>query len=395
MSVFKASFNILKRNLNPFILTLTISIVISFAYSTSTTTPTENVELDKMTIAIFNEDQGSDSKALTEYLTKTMKVVPIKKQQAAIDDAIFFGKVDYVLTIPKNFSDRIQQNQQPNLTTQTKPDSFNKAYVDSIVNTYLTTFQFYNEAFPEKNSQEIVQLTNNNVKIKGEINFDASFALIKSNISAGRVFSILAYTMFASIFSLITLINLSFNRAEIKRRNSCSPVSSRKFSRQQLLIGFLFSIVVWFVFVAFATLFSNIRFNQYGLYFMLNAFLLLLVALSFSVFVSGIISNMDMVSGINNVFILGSAFISGIFVPAEILPDIVTKVAAFTPSYWYSQNCVLIGKTVHFDAQFVADFQFNALILLVFAILFFLLAMLTKQERGGLKFSFDKNVLEN
>ncbi|MBP2097878.1 ABC transporter permease [Enterococcus rivorum] len=390
MSVFKASFNILKRNLNPFILTLAISIGISFAYSTSSSTPSENVELDKMTIAIFNEDKGSDSQGLTKYLKKTMHVVPLKKQQAAIDDAIFFEKVDYVLTIPKNFSEMIEQNKQPDLTTQTKPNSFNKAYVDSIINTYLTTFQFYREAFPEKSSQEIVQLTTDNVKTKGKIKFDSSFALIKANRSAGKVFSVLAYTMFASIFSLITLINLSFNKPEIKRRNSCSPISNRKFSRQQFLVGFLFSIVVWGVFVSFAKLFSNIRFDQHGIYFILNTFLLLLVALSFSVFISGLISNMDMVSGINNVFILGSAFISGIFVPTEILPDIVTKVAAFTPSYWYAKNCSLIGKTVHFDANFSADFQFNALILLVFALLFFLLAMVTRRDRGGLKISFAK-----
>ncbi|OEH81283.1 hypothetical protein BCR26_05310 [Enterococcus rivorum] len=319
-----------------------------------------------------------------------MHVVPLKKQQAAIDDAIFFEKVDYVLTIPKNFSEMIEQNKQPDLTTQTKPNSFNKAYVDSIINTYLTTFQFYREAFPEKSSQEIVQLTTDNVKTKGKIKFDSSFALIKANRSAGKVFSVLAYTMFASIFSLITLINLSFNKPEIKRRNSCSPISNRKFSRQQFLVGFLFSIVVWGVFVSFAKLFSNIRFDQHGIYFILNTFLLLLVALSFSVFISGLISNMDMVSGINNVFILGSAFISGIFVPTEILPDIVTKVAAFTPSYWYAKNCSLIGKTVHFDANFSADFQFNALILLVFALLFFLLAMVTRRDRGGLKISFAK-----
>lgn len=391
MPVFKASFHILKRNLKTFLLTLAISIGISYAYSSSSTASTENGSLDKMTIAIFNEDQGSESKALTTYLAKTMTIEPLKKQQQAIDDALFFEKVDYVVTIPTNFSEMIQQNKQPKLVTQAKPISFNKTYVDSIINHYLTTWQFYKEAFPDKSNQAIIKLTNTNVATKGPIDFDSSFAALEANRSAGIVFSILAYTMFASIFSLIMLINLSFNRIDIKRRNRCSPVSSRKFSRQQFIIGFLFSFIVWFVFVAFALFFSTIGFGQHGFYFLLNTFLLLLVALSFAVFISGVVTNMDMVSGINNVFILGSAFISGVFVPAEILPDIVTKVAAFTPSYWYNQNCVLIGQSVDFNAQFLADFRFNTSILIVFTVLFFLLAMLTKRERGGLKISFTRN----
>lgn len=97
-----------------------------------------------------------------------------------------------------------------------------------------------------------------------------------------------------------------------------------------------------------------------------------------------------MVGAVNNTFILGSSFIGGVFVPSEILPDVVNKVASFTPTYWYVRNNELIGGSLNLDSAFMKDFQFNSFILLIFALIFFLLAMLTKKERGGLKISLFK-----
>lgn len=395
MSVFKATFSIMKKNLGTMILALAISLGISFAYSSSFSIDSKETELDKMTVVIFNKDQGNTTKQLESYLKETMNVVSLKDTQETIDDALFFGKVDYVLTIPNTFSQSLRQGQLSDLVIQVKPDSFNQVYVDSIINNYLSTYQFYQEAFPEKSETDLIHLTTQNVKTAGKINFDSSFNQLKKNRASSKVFGVLAYTMFMSIFSAITLVSLAFNRKEIKQRNNCSPLSKRTFSRQQFLVQFGFCLVIWALFVCLVLLVTKSSFDQYAFYFILNTLLLFIVAVSFSNLIGGIISNPDMISGINNVFILGSAFVSGVFVPAEILPDIVTKVASFTPSYWYMRSCTLIGNTSQFNTDFHTRFQFNSLILIIFAFIFFLLAMITRKEQINLTFSLRKPTPEN
>lgn len=395
MSVFKATFSIIKKNLSTLILALAISLGISFAYSNSFSTSSNNTELDKMNVAIFNKDQGDTAQHLESYLKQTTNVVSLIDTQEKIDDALFFGKIDYVLTIPKSFSQTIKKGQIPKLAVQVKPDSFNQVYVDSIINNYLSTYQFYQEAFPEKSESDLIELTATNVKIAGKVNFDSSYNQLKKNRASSKVFGVLAYTMFMTIFSTITLISLAFNRKEIKLRNYCSPLSKRKFSRQQFLVQLGFCLVIWIIFVSLVLFVTKSSFNQSTTYFILNTLSLFLVAVSFSNLIGGIISNPDMVSGINNVFILGSAFVSGIFVPAEILPDIVTKIASFTPTYWYMKNCTLIGNTTQFNNNFLTKFQFNTIILVIFAFIFFLLTLLTRKEQIRLTLPFRKTVTEN
>lgn len=393
MSVFKATLGILKKNLGTLILALAISLGISFVYSGSSSNSTSS-ELEKITMVIFNKDQGNTADHLEHYLNKTMNVVSLENTQETIDDALFFGKVDYVLTIPPSFSKTVNQGQQPDLSIQVKPDSFNQVYVDSIINNYLSTYQFYQKAFPSKTEAEIAKLTTQNVETTGKVNFASSYDQAKKNTTTGKVFGVLSYTMFMTIFSAITLVSLAFNRKEIKLRNNCSPLSKRAFSRQQFTIQLGFCLVLWFLFVSLILFVTKSSFDLYSGYFILNTLLLFIVAVSFSNLIGGIISNPDMISGINNVFILGSAFVSGVFVPTEILPDIVIKIASFTPTYWYMRNCTLIGNTTKFNDDFLRNFQFNALILLIFSLIFFLLAMLTRKEQGGLKFSFRKSITQ-
>ncbi|WP_430606489.1 ABC-2 type transport system permease [Enterococcus sp. AZ170] len=395
MSVFKATFSIMKKNLGTLVLALAISLGISFAYSSSFSTDSKETELAKMNVVIFNKDQGSIAKQLENYLNETMNVVSLKDTQETIDDALFFGKVDYVLTIPKTFSHSLNQGQLSDLMIQVKPDNFSQVYVDSVINNYLSTYQFYQETFPEKSETDLIKLTTKNVKTAGKINFDSSFNQLKKNRASSKVFGVLAYTMFMTIFSAITLVSLAFNRKEIKQRNNCSPFSKRKFSRQQFLVQFGFCLIIWVLFVSLVLFVTKSSFDYYTFYFILNTLLLFILAVSFSNLIGGIIGNPDMVSGINNVFILGSAFVSGIFVPAEILPDIVTKIASFTPSYWYMRNCTLIGNTSQFNNDFRTSFLFNSLILIIFAFIFFLLAMITRKEQLNLKLALKKTTTEN
>jgi ABC-2 type transport system permease protein len=389
MSVFKATFAIFKKNSATLILSLAISVFISFTYSVSYGKPAE--QLTKPTIAVFNRDHGALAQHLETYLAKSLTVVSIKDTQESVDDALFFKKVDSVVTIPASFSEKIEQRKRANLPVRVSPDSFSQVYIDSLLNNFLSTYQFYQSAFPAKTGTELMALTQKNLQTKGTVHFDSSYLQLKRQESAGRVFGVLSYTLFMTIFGTITLASLAFNRKEIKTRNSCSPISKRMFAIQHLGIQLILCLAIWGIFVSVVLLTSKSAFGKTTLYFILNTVLLFLISVSFSIFIGRIVSNSNMITGINNVFILGSAFISGVFVQADILPEMVTKAASFTPTYWYMKNCTLIGKTLQFNQAFLNEFLFNSFILLLFTGIFLLLTLLTNKERAAFHFSLKKS----
>lgn len=391
MSVFKTFYYILRENKISILLGFAISIGISFMYAGNLNSNESSFEATESKIAIFNKDDSPEAAALVDYLKNTMDYVAFKGNQEAIDDALYFEELNYVLEIPEGFGTALQaENSNEKLAVQVKAGSFNQVYVDNIINHYLSTYQFYTTAFPQKTADEINQLTIDNVKEKGQINFDKNFNQLEKNQGTAGVFSVISYGLFMTIFSGISIVNLAFNRDEIRRRNSCSPISKKRFSRQLMTSSLLFSGAVWAAFIAYTLVYTRIGFNSHTLYFVLNSLVFLAAVIAFSIFITGLIKSPELVGAVNNTFILGSSFIGGVFVPSEILPDVVNKVASFTPTYWFVRNNELIGSSLKLDGTFLTDFYFNSFVLLVFALIFFLLAMLTKKERGGLKVSLFK-----
>ncbi len=90
--------------------------------------------------------------------------------------------------------------------------------------------------------------------------------------------------------------------------------------------------------------------------------------------------NSEAIGGISNIFITGSCFVGGVFVSANFLPDIVNKIAAFTPTYWFVQNNTLISETLTYNQAFTESFWFNGFVLVAFAAVFSMLQFILGRE---------------
>ncbi len=90
--------------------------------------------------------------------------------------------------------------------------------------------------------------------------------------------------------------------------------------------------------------------------------------------------NSETSGGIKDIFITGSCFIGGVFVPAEYLPEMVSKIAAFTPTYWFVQNNNLISETLSYNQTFAESFWFNGCVLVAFAAVFSMIQFILGKE---------------
>lgn len=384
MTTYKAILQILIKNKGSLLLGIIVMAIITFFYAGELqSNPTD---LSGAKIAVLSDDSSAAAQAFEAYLKTQHDVVTLEDDsQKGRDDALYFYQVDYILEIPKAFTQELNAGNKAEVLSQTRPGTFSKTLVDTTINNFINTYQTYQRTLPNASMAEILAYTKETLSKDGTVQFDQTYHQKQSQTAKGRMYNLLAYGLFMSIFSGYAVVNLAFNQPEIRRRNSCSPVSRRKLSRQISIGNFLYALFCLFVFSEFMTAITKGAFDQVTGYFMLNTLAFFAAMVSFSIMVTSLLTKSEAVSGINNVFIMGSCFIGGVFVPSEMLPDIVNKIAAFTPTYWFAQNNQLIGETVTFNQQFLDTFAFQSLVLLAFAGAFAVIHLMTMREKGGLR----------
>ncbi|EOH77822.1 ABC transporter permease [Enterococcus malodoratus] len=387
MTTYRAILQILKKNKGSLLLGVIIMAIITMFYAGQMTKDAE--ELTGAKIAILSEDDSAIEKGFVDYLGKQHTIVKLKDtSQKSLDDALYFDEVEYILEIPKDFSEKLANGERVKLASKTRPATFSQSLVDTTVNNYLNTYLTYQKQMPAQNQQELLQMTKKTLSKDGKVHFDSTYHKKQKQSVSGQIYNLLAYGMFLSIFSGYAAVNLAFNREEIRQRNSCSPVSRRKLARRISTGNLAYAVFCWVLFVAFVVVITKGSFDQVMGYFILNTVAFFIPIISFSIMITSVLQNEDAIAGINNIFIMGSCFVGGIFVPGEFLPDIVNKIAAFTPTYWFAQNNELIGKTVDFNQKFMDKFLFQSGMLLVFAAVFWVIHLITMREKGS--FSFKK-----
>lgn len=381
MTIYKTVMKIVRTNRGNLIIGIVITLVITFFYAQSTTSI--NSSLEGTNIAIISEDDAAISQELTSYLGEQQTIVSLDDtSQKGIDDALYFNQVSYILFIPADFSEKLFAGELPQLDIQARPDAFSKSLVTQQINHFLNTFLRYHSLLQDET--QALAATKETLAVSGEVIVDKGFSERANQAVKGMMFNVLAYGLFMSIFSGYAVVNLAFNQEQIKKRNRYSPVSKRKINRSISFSLFGYSSFLTLLFLLFLIVYTQSGWTSATGYFVLNVLMFFLPILTFSSCATTLVTNSEAISGISNVFILGSCFLGGVFMPAEFLPEIVTKIAAFTPTYWFVQNNTLIGSTMNFDASFQQEFGFNCLILLAFAAAFLVVQLILGKERGWL-----------
>ncbi|MCD5001867.1 ABC transporter permease [Enterococcus saccharolyticus] len=382
MTIYKTVLKLLQTNKTPLLIGVAITAFITLTQSGNIREEQSTAQNTK--VAILSDDNSTVVQGLEDHLAEEQQLVTLSDtSDEAIDDALYFGEVAYILIIPATFTEQLEAGEMPKLTAKTRPDTFSKVLVDSTINQFLNTYLLYQDAQPSLSQAELVTQTTETFQNKQQFQLDAAYNQKNNQTIAASFINLLAYGLFSTIFSAYALVNGAFNRIPIKFRNNCSPISRRKLNRRISLANLSYAILVTLMFSVFVLYFSKITDMQVLSLFILNILTFFLTMVTFSTMITNLIKSADTISGINNVFILGSCFISGVFVPSEILPDIVNKIAAFTPTYWFVQNNHLIAQQTMYTRSFYNTLGLNLFILIAFALAFMIIQFINLRERGS------------
>ena len=390
MTVFKTFLKVLNKC--KFSVILNTVILLIFAGVNMTTSDTQmNFEATKPDILIVNQDTNIGiTQNLMKYLEENCEIIAVKDNEDAINDALFYRDVNYVIYIPQNYRQDVLKGENPEIQIKSTGD-YQASYAEMLLARYVKVQNIYVEELAkqaddktlaeEKLEKEIIEKINQTISKQTEIEMTSKLDTTGLE-KATFYYNFANYTLLAGAILVICLILSSFHEEKIRKRTIVSSMKYQKHNRILLLSNGLFALVLWlfYVFISFFVV-GNVMFSMQGIIYMINSFVFTLCALTIAVLVGNIVNNKNAMSGIVNVIALGSSFLCGAFVPVEWLPDTVLKIAHCLPSYWYIQSNELIKTMEEFNLETLKPIMINMGVVLLFSIGFVIVTNLIDKKK--------------
>lgn len=349
MTVYKGYLKLWSKELHLvflyFTIFMSVGLMMQFAASRK---QEESYASEQLDIAVIDEDGGELAKGLKEYLGNLHNIRDIGETAKEIQEALFYRKVKYVVTIPENFERGFLERGEKLKTTKV-PGSEQEVYLDSQIDTFLNGVRVYTAG--GYSVSEAIGHVKNIEKNKAEVNMLANNGAGGMKASYVYLFQYFPYIMLA-VLGYSSGVLISFRRKEIRQRMYCS---SKSVIRQNMAGGAAFVTIggiIWAVCMAIVLAMSGKEFLKSANigYYLLNSLVMVLVALAVA-FMLGMFARDNAthsgdhnLSAVVNVISLGMSFLCGVFVPLEVLGKEVKAVAQFLPVYWYEVINEMLGE---------------------------------------------------
>ncbi|MEN6316077.1 MAG: ABC transporter permease [Clostridiaceae bacterium] len=386
MQVFKLCLKILKKNVPSMLIYIVIFLTISLIMSSYTSSDKKKEDLFtqvKSNIAFINEESSPLIDGLRHELEKVAVFVEIPDDTYALQDALYFRSVSYILRIPEGFAVKFMNGENVQLEKTVVPNSYNNTYIDLTIDEYFNTARLYLQQQNDISQQSLVQRLQQDLSEGAAVKLKTLKKDSTSNIYANYYYNYLPYSLLYILIQGMSALMLVFNNRDLKKRNACSPLSSNNINMQFMLANVLFTFVAWLIMVVFCFLFNyKNSFSVSTVYFILNSLVFAVCGASISFLIGNLVKSIGAIAAVSNVVTLGLSFISGVFVPQEMLGSFVLRIASFTPTYWYVKANNQIAGLTQFDFSHL-ELVFSAMLIQIgFALAFFAVTLaIAKKKR--------------
>ena len=328
----------------------------------------------KPTIKIIQQDNSPLANSLAAYLRTQGDEVALNLKETDAKEVLFSGAVDSLIIIPPDFTENFNSGQEA-LRVYTDDRQMEAVLFSNAIQKYLMFLKAdattHGDLDPvrvgEALKTESVVIMDNSAALTGRESITDWFR---------HYFNFITYIILSIFIMIFGLIMSEFNDENVKRRNSLVPFSSTRFQLNLVIAQLLVAIVITavFLFIGFVLKGSaapDLDWVGHGL----NAFTFTMAALALSFLINSITRKTIVHTSLATVLSLGTAFISGVMVPAELLAPGVVTLSKFFPIYYYVQATDrIISRTPYRNLLGVQ---------LLFALLFLVLGLtITRLKQG-------------
>ena len=304
---------------------------------------------------------------MINYIEDNCNIIDLEQDEEAINDALFYRDVNYVIYIPKGYRKDVLDGKNPELDIKSTGD-YQASLAEMMLSRYVETQNVYVKGL--ENEADIIKAINDNFSKKTSVEMISKLDTGKTG-KATLYFNFASYSIMAVVIFIICLVLSSFHEKTVNKRTIISSINYKTHNRLILFASFAYSVIVWALFLIVGMiLLGDIMLTTRGLVYMLNSFVFTFCSLTIALFISTLVNDKNAVSGIVNVVALGSAFLCGAFVPAEWLPDTVLKIAHVLPAYWYINSNDLLESIEVIDMTTLKPIFVNMAVIIGFSALF-------------------------
>ena len=378
MTVFKTFCKIVNKY-KATIIMYTVILIAFAGFNMQTSDNSTSFVASKPDILIINQDEEVGiTENLVKYIEANTNIVNIEKDEEAINDALFYRDVNYIIYIPKNYRQDFLEGKNPQIEIKTTGD-YQASLAEMILERYLNLANIYRES--TESEEELITKINETLSKQTEIEITSKLDI--NNLSrAVFYYNFLNYSILAGSVYVICIILSSFKEEKIRKRTIISSMSYKKYNRQLLISNSMLAIILWLLYVILSfILIGKTMFTVHGLILIINSFIFSICSLCIAFLIANLVNNKNAINGIVNVIALGSSFLCGAFVPMEWLPDTVIKIAHILPSYWYIQNNETLKTLENITLETIQPIIINMGIILIFSIIFVMLTNIVSKKK--------------
>ena len=370
---------VLRRNYPSILIYLGIFLALSLLFASQGSRQEEeytSFETVQTPVAVFTEEDTPLVRGFVETLRETAEIKDLKDEEDTISDALYFRVVTYVIRIPEGFTERFMGREEVKLEIETIPGSAGNTYTDLAVNSFFQTAALYlaadetltEEALVEKTVSALNERTPVEVKSQNQQKEDGY---------AKFYFNYMSYSLVSILVLGTSLIMLVWKDKDLYERTEVSPLKRESISLQKYLALGVFTLLTWVVLNgAYFVVNTRSALDLRTFLHMGNSAVFAFTAMGMSFLIGTLLKSRNAISAVSNVVSLGPSFISGVFVPQELLGSSVLSMAKVTPTYWYvtaNNRIASIGTLQEAQSQSVFTFM---IIVFGFGLLFFILSSL-------------------
>lgn len=359
MTLYKNYLKLVKANKGSILLYAVIFLVIASLNVLSMQSPVTQYTEVQPKIHLTNLSTDPISEGLVRYLDQKTEIIETKNN---LDDELFYRSIDAIVKIPLVITDQFEVK----TTGEAKGD-----YVKTLITRYLNVVNSYDEV-----NSDVIEESLNILSQESTVSyFDSENEANSMKENAKYFFNGLNYPIMAIIILVISLIAGAYQEKTIKMRQEVSSMPQSSYQFQMVLGHITLGIGIWLLFMISALMFELFGYEILNSpHYLINSFIFTVSVVAMANFLVSVITNRRVIGSLATVLSLGSSFLSGSFVPQELLSEQVLTVSKVFPSYWFIKNNEYIS-TNSIDKLYYN----NIFIMIGFIILFTLISFLVRK----------------
>lgn len=385
MLVFKNYFKIIKYNAPAIsiyiVVFLVISIMVNKTKPTIVATDFTNTKTDVIWI---NEDEESPLlQGFKTYLEDYVNYVSLPDDKEGLQDALFFREAEYIIRIPKGFTEAFMKGTPIELRRTMVPDSVSALYTDRVIENFWHTASMYLAYTPSEIQQELITKVNDTLYQEIQVVMEQSQDSQVGIAYLVTYFNFMPYALMATLILVVGTCMNAFYKRSTFRRSMCAPTHKVLMDIQLLLSNVVLAGGILVSFIILGIILNGKQmFSMQGGLLIVNSVILTLLALSISFLVGMLVEQKQVQQAVANTLSLGLSFISGVFVSQALMSESVLKIASFTPLYWTVKANNMIGELTNFNTASLLPVYSAMSMELIFILAIISVALLVSKKRS-------------